>query len=79
MQKAVFAFLVLYRLNEKKYLSSIHGSHAINENKNPHVITCMILTLFPYGIGALEMQHYIVKIFPDSHVQYLPNLTPKIP
>jgi hypothetical protein len=34
----------------------------------------MFSTLFPYGIGAPEMQQSIVKIFLDSHIQYFLNL-----
>ena len=47
-------------LNAQKYLSYTHGSYPINKYNNSHLITCMFPSLFPYGTGALELQHYIV-------------------
>ncbi|HYP43548.1 MAG TPA: DUF6570 domain-containing protein, partial [Candidatus Nitrosocosmicus sp.] len=61
-------------LREKQYLSYTHGSIAINEYSNPHLLTCRIPTLFPYGVGAPEMQHRTTKISLEAHVQYLLNL-----
>jgi hypothetical protein len=42
-------------LNAQKYLSYTHGSYPINEYNNPHLITCMFPSLFPYGTGAPEL------------------------
>ena len=52
----------------------MHGSSPINEYNNPHLITYMFPTLFPYGIGASETKHRAIKIFLQSHIQYLLNL-----
>ena len=49
-------------LKTQKYFSYTHGSYSINEYNNPHLITCMFPSLFPYGIGAPKLQHRIVKI-----------------
>jgi hypothetical protein len=61
-------------LNAQKYLSYTHGSYPINEYNNPHLITCMFPSLFPYGTGAPELQNRTIKISLESHIQYLLNL-----
>ena len=46
---------IVSNLNEEKYLSYIYGSAAVNEYFNPHLITLIFSTSFPYRIDALEL------------------------
>ncbi len=46
----------------------------INEYNNPNLISCMFPTLFPFGIGVLEMANRVVKVSLQMHVKHLLNL-----
>jgi len=61
-------------LQKMQYLSYNHKSKMINEYNNPHLISCMFLTLFPFRIGVPEMANKVIKVSLQMHVKHLLNL-----
>jgi hypothetical protein len=61
-------------LHHNQYLSYNHCTTMINEYNNSDLIACMFPTLFPFGIGVLEMNNKPIKLSLQTHVKHLMNL-----
>ncbi len=61
-------------LHCNQYLFHNHHTTMINEYNNPDLIACMFFTLFPFGIGVLEMNNIPIKLSLQTHVKHLMNL-----
>jgi len=49
-------------LHHNPYLFYNHHTTMINEYNNPNLIVWMFSTLFPFGMGILEMNNRPIKI-----------------
>jgi hypothetical protein len=64
----------LYNLNNRHYLSYNHKSKMIIEYNNPSLISCMLHSLFPFGIGVPKMVIRPIKVSLQLHTKHLMNL-----
>jgi hypothetical protein len=55
-------------------LSYSHQTKMSNEYKNVTLISCMLPSLFPFGIGVTGMTNILVKVSFQLHIKHLMNL-----